>query len=1176
MSNISSSNLSATVSPAVDPKVSAWVSANAGSGKTYVLITRLVTLMLDGVAPEKLLCLTYTRSAAAEMQNRLYQLLGEWAQLSDAELSKAILQRTGFTIIEPLELYKARTLFARALETPGGLRVQTIHAFCESLLHRFPLEANLTPNFALMDDGESQQILTKICEQIITQPGDADTAMAVDELIRRLTGDDLHKLANQLIGAEAQGRSPHTVGVLQQMLSEKFETSSALPTILEEDMDDRMLEFVNSLKAIVPTVNKITTEVGGVNDIKARDRFLRLASLGERSLSELWLRVRDIFETASDRETRKKIFAKAVINYDVKFTQALKNLSERFHFLEANRRLLQRRRLTRAVYIFSFPLIRKYKAEKLRRNLLDYDDLIRHTNHLLANSEAVAWVQFKIDSGLDHILVDEAQDTSPEQWKVIRALADEFFTGISAREDTRTIFAVGDEKQSIFSFQGARPEKFDEMRHYFSGRAATANAAFASESLRVSRRSAPEILQAVDAVFSTPATRDGLTAQKEEINHIPFREDALGYVELWDMVKTDKPKVEDSPGDIPSSIAEVSDRTILADRIADKIVSLLKNADHEIRQGDILILVRKRDSFFYEMLKALRNRKGDIRIAGADRMKLLDQLVVKDLLVAGEIALIPQNDLALAIFLRSPFCRCDEDMLRGLAYGRNGSLYQALADAVAQPDCDAALVQALSAINWLVENASRLTPFDFFSQYLARQNVDGRSGLYQLTERLGYEIEDPVAEFLRLALEYERHEVPSIQGFISWARATAAEIKRDMEQGVDAVRIMTVHGAKGLEAPIVFLPDNGLNPVRVGHDRVDEEAGMLMWSSSKKELTDMERQARVHKEALDLAESQRLLYVALTRACDRLYIGGYAGAGRDPHAHSWYGQIAENFKPIAMHNDGCDYAYWSFGDELKAGPWLKDENREAQSLPAPAWVFETIRAPMVKMTKSGQTPGQAGDIFAADTPRDQTVNASNIIVSSTIGKDVASSAAQKSLSKQSQLAIQKGNILHRLLQYLPAVAPEHRDASMVEYLAHYAEQYDAQTRAVMAEQVLGVLSNPALAPLFADGSRAEQPLVGNLIRADGSALRISGQIDRYCELDDAIWIADYKTGRRDASGRVPSAYLNQMAAYRALVQIISGRTDIKCLLIWTQTGTVDWLAAADLDRVTEEILSVAS
>jgi ATP-dependent helicase/nuclease subunit A len=1156
-----SGTLTDSVSPAVNPKVSAWVSANAGSGKTYVLITRLVTLMLDGVAPEKLLCLTYTRSAAAEMQNRLYQLLGEWARLSDTELSQAILQRTGFTIVEALELYKARTLFARALETPGGLRVQTIHAFCESILHRFPLEANLTPNFSLMDDGETWQILTKICEQIITHPDDEEIAKAVDMLIRNLTGDDLQKLAKQLIGAEATGKSPDTVAVLQRRLSELFSASPSLPQILEADIEPRMLDFANEIKAFLPRIDEVVIAVEGARNKEARDRFFRLADLDRRSVSEIWLRVRDIFETASKGTRRKQLFTKAFIEHDHKLVEDLENLSDRFHIIEANRRLIQRRRLTRAVYTFSFPLIRKYKAEKVRRNLLDYDDLIRHTNYLLANSQAVAWVQFKIDSGLDHILVDEAQDTSPEQWKVIRALADEFFTGMSAREDTRTIFAVGDEKQSIFSFQGARPEKFDEMRRYFAERAATAESGFASESLRVSRRSAPEILQAVDAVFSTPATRDGLTAQKEEIRHAAYRQNDTGYVELWDMIETQKVTIEDSPADIPQTQASVSDQTTLADRIADKIVHLLKDPDHEIRQGDILILVRKRDDFFYAMLKALRNRKGDIRIAGADRMKLLDQLVVKDLLIAGEVALIPQNDLALAIFLRSPFCACDEDMLRALAYGRTGSLYQALVEAAEQTTCALALKQALSALHWLMDSASRLTPFDFFSQFLARQNEEGRSGLYQLTERLGYEIEDPVAEFLRLALEYERYEVPSIQGFINWVRATAAEIKRDMEQGVDAVRIMTVHGAKGLEAPIVFLPNSGASPVRVGRDRVDEEAGMLMWSSSGKELTEMERDARVHKEALDLAESQRLLYVALTRACDRLYIGGYLGPRKEVHEHSWYAQIAENFKPIALHHAASDYAYWSLGDEGKAGPWLKGETVEpVEMAPPPAWVFETVSASLMSSNRR---------------PQDRLVHASNILGAQNISQYVPSAATARALSKPPQLAIQKGNILHRLLQYLPALSPEYRQASMAAYLDHYSEQYDVQTRAAMAEQVNGVLSSPALAPLFADGSRAEQPLVGNLIRSDGSVLRVSGQIDRYCELDDAIWIADYKTGIRDAQGGIPDVYLSQMAAYRALVQIISGREDIKCLLIWTQTGEIDWLASADLDRITQEILTVA-
>lgn len=1148
---------------AARPNISAWVGANAGSGKTYVLISRLVTLMLKGSPPERLLCLTYTRSAAAEMQGRLFDLLSEWALLDDIELKDKVFERTGFELTTSDEFYRARTLFARALETPGGLRVQTIHAFCESLLHRFPLEAGLVPGFELLDDVRGNEVIEDIVSTLMRYEDDPDLASGIDLLSRHMQTDDLIVLAKRLIRERSRYHRPDTLEGLHRHLSEMFG---------DVDMNrlaQQQMALIADLHGLEPELLKRSLESQASTDQKLAENLRAFKAAPD--FSAQWSVLKTIFLTGKG-ELRKQIFTKAFHKSTPELADTLVEMQNTFYSFERMSRIANARALSDALYRLADRLLQEYYLHKHRANELDYDDLIDFSNHLLINAQSAAWVMFKIDGGLDHILIDEAQDTSERQWRLINALAEEFFVGASAREETRTIFAVGDEKQSIFSFQGADPSAFDAMRQHFERLVVEAGSTFKHVPLTMSRRSTPEILEAVDAIFKPTEHRAGLTVSDQDILHEAYRAHDVGYVEVWPAIRIDRIKSDDTPDAIPDITSVQTPSVLLAERIALKIRSLLDQPGGHIRPQDILVLVRQRNAFFAEMLRALNAQA--IPIAGADRMSLLDEVAIKDLIIAGEVALIPENDLALAILMRSPLVGMNEEALFEIAYNRSGSLVEALfAAAQAQPT-NTTYTAARDLIVWLTKAVDELTPFDFYAQLLS-----GRGGQAQLKARLGPQIDDAISELLRLALNYERGDPASLQGFLDWVQNNATEIKRDMDQESEAVRIMTVHGAKGLEAPIVFLPDNCQPPSQSARQRIFISHNNLAWRAKTAETfeSDLERQAAAFSD--DLEESRRLLYVALTRAKDRLYIGGYMGGSANsnstPNPASWYGMVAASPPANARCHDpdlvatadGDASFVWSLGEEEKAGPFRKeDKETPLMTEPVPAWLSNHFKPETVLSSEK-------------EAPRAFEHIVQPIAVTTFIGHHNESIerprdwlADEQSEQIQTMRASDLGQIIHRLFEHLPDVARTDRDKIADNYLSLYAPTLNLADRAQQVAAINRVLDNPSLAPLFGQGARAERPIIGWLTAPAKKTVYLTGQIDRYVHdhAQNWIWIADFKTGIPQYDNQ---AYLGQMALYRHLLREASGVDDIRCSLIWTQSGENTFFDTDKLDRALEDIFT---
>ena len=1144
---------------ASDPKASAFVAANAGSGKTYVLVSRILRLLIEGCDPSRILALTYTTAAAANMANRVFRDLSDWVGLDDGALAERLIKLDG-TRPDADRLRRARRLFARAIETPGGLKIQTIHAFCERVLHLFPFEANVPAQFDMLDEPSRDAMLTEILQAVIHEGiagADPDLAGSVDRLIGE-TG---------LASFEATIRM--ALGVADRIRAE-----AADPAALDALMARVALALGVPPDASVDTV-RTEMKAGRIEDDTAHRMMglLMASSANDTKLGgalEASLSASDIdawedayfsvfFKSDGDPRAESRCVTKPLNDKHPFIRTTLLAEQTRLMGLIERRKAAACLARTRALLHVASAVIARYEAAKIRRGALDFNDLIARTRALLQRAGA-HWVLYKLDSGIDHLLVDEAQDTSPEQWDILRRLTEEFHAGAGARSGTRTVFAVGDPKQSIFSFQGADPAEFARSSDYFAARMARNDEAgarslrFHAERLTVSFRSAPDILAAVDAVFAIPAHYAGLETPPEPTVHQSQRQDAPGRVELWPIARTeraDPPESWTAPIDEPG---ENAPPVKLARQIAAHIARLVapgspdriaegRDGFRPIRPGDVLILVRKRGVFFDTMIRALKN--AGLPVAGADRLKLQSHIAVMDLVALGEAMLTPEDDLTLATVLRSPLFGFDEAALLALAAGRSGSLVTALSGFTG----DARIERAARAFEDLQAVAAREGPFGFYAHVLGPGQ--GRAAIHA---RLGAEADDAIDEFLRLALEHDHGRKSSLALFLGAFREAEIEIKRDMESGRDEVRVMTVHGAKGLEAPIVYLPDTTASSGRAGDDTLFDldltrQDWLPAWSPAKALDSAPVVAAREAAAELDRQEHRRLLYVALTRPRDRLYITGYANRDGAP-AGSWYAMVetALNALLVPVPDDGLQ-PEGARRLENRAWPADADGDRAAPApaaIPAlPAWLSAPAPTEAVSFP-----PIKPSDALEAADRTDRPV------------EDASARAAR-----------QRGLLIHALLETLPDLPETGRASAADAYLAARGEAFSEAERKAMVEGVLALLARPELAPLFGPASRAEAPIAGTLTRPGRTSRPVSGQIDRIAVLEDCVIVADYKTATRAPTSQASIAerHVAQLAAYRALVSALYPDRPVRCLIVYTASLDVFEISAERLDAALDQI-----
>ena len=1092
---------------ASEPAASTWLSANAGSGKTRVLTDRVARLLLAGVQPQHVLCLTYTKAAASEMQNRLFKRLGEWAMMQDADLHAALLTLGDSGAHDHDTLARARRLFARAIETPGGLRIQTIHSFCATLLRRFPLEAGVSPQFTELDDRTARLMRAEIVEEL------ADTLAPeiMVEIARIYTGDDFTRLMEQVVSGRAGfalAKSPDDIRAEFAIAPDESEASLFADVFLGNEAD------------LIGQIIPVLQQAGG-NDEKAATKLSAL-DLARPDLAFLAVLETVLLTGSSAAEP----FVAKIGSFPTKATRArlghllppLEDLMRRVESARWRRIGLQAAERTAVLHRFASAFLPIYAARKSARGWLDFDDLIQKAITLLTDPRVAAWVLFRLDGGIDHILVDEAQDTSPDQWRVIELLSTEFTAGEGTRKGGRTLFVVGDKKQSIYSFQGADIAAFDQKHRSFRARFEAAGQQMQSLQLEYSFRSSPAILQLVDRTFADHFPE----AMGNNILHLAFKDDMPGRVDLWPLIEPVKTVGNEDWQDPVDLISETHHSAQLALKIATEIKAMIEagtqiptdKGNRPVHAGDFLILVQRRSALFSEVIRCCKQL--GLPIAGADRLKLGAELAVKDLAALLSFLATPEDNLSLAALLRSPLCGWSEAELYDLAHGRKGFLWEALRARTEDHR------ETLAMLSDLRNQSDFLRPYDLIERALTRH--DGRR---RLLARLGPEAEDGIDEFLLQALAYERLDVPSLTGFLIWLETDEVEVKRQMDSEGQRIRVMTVHGAKGLEAPIVILPDTA---DRTPQDREEIyllPSGVPVWKTAKDASPSIIAESRAAREKRRQDESLRLLYVALTRARCWLIV---AGAGEAKLERG--GQGKATAKPRS------EWAWYRLVEAAinELGPLPLDQNRLRHSFgswPTPIGMpLETAARTPIAL------PGWAHNPAPIALREAQMLSPSNLG-----GEKVLSGEA----ALMSEDAKARGTALHLLLEHMPDIEAIHwRDLS--ERLIK-----DENLRADVFNEAVALLTAPDLVDLFAKKALVEVP-----ITADLPIGRILGSIDRLIVETDKITAIDYKSNRLvpSTADQVPEGLLRQIGAYHfALGQIYPERV-IEVAILWTRTGVL--------------------
>ncbi|QDL91773.1 double-strand break repair helicase AddA [Paroceanicella profunda] len=1178
---------------ASEPLASTWVAANAGSGKTRVLTDRVARLLLAGTPPAKILCLTYTRAAAAEMQSRLFRRLGAWAMMEDDALHAA-LQELQVAPLEaaPARLATARRLFAQALETPGGLKIQTIHAFCDTLLRRFPLEAGVSPGFRVLDDRSAARLLEEV-RDTLALAAETGESPAFDEMAALLTEDGL----SGIVSAVLRHRAAFPGAVSRPALAR------ALGLTAERSAPERLAAAVDGLRPQDLDDIATTLMIGAGKKEQALAAALRAAgkALGpaeapgavEAALAGLegaFLRKDGGLLAASTLTTKKTREA------DPEMPDTLLALQACVAEVREERLALATLERSLKLHRFATAFLAAYEARKSALGMLDFDDLVQRSRALLTRSSMAAWALYRLDGGIDHILVDEAQDTSPAQWDVITALTEEFLSGLGARETERTLFVVGDQKQSIYSFQGAEPRAFGAKRDWFGARLAELGSRLAEGALQHSFRSAPAILELVDHVF-TGAAAQGLARAGERISHVAFHAAKPGRVELWPYIPTpEKAEAPEwwEPLDQP---ARNDPRLLLAATLAGEIAGWLEEgrpvpgAGRAMRAGDILILVQRRDLLARALIRELKTR--GVPVAGEDRMVIGAELAVRDLLAVLRFVVTPEDELSLAAALRSPLFGLSEDGLFALSRARDGgTLWQALRKGGHEA--------AVALLTDLRDNADYLRPFELLERLLTRHG-----GRARLLARLGPEVEDAVDELLAQALAYEQAEVPSLPGFLRWIDADAITVKREMDAEADQVRVMTVHGSKGLEAPVVLLPDTAPRKIRARGDVIARD-GTGLWATAKAHAPRAILESRDEEAAAEAEERRRLLYVALTRAESLLVV---CGAGTlEGWETGWYHLVAEGMEragarpapaPAGLEGEMRVFAPLEEATGAEAPPSAASgpppapgqtshpspvqaphstperaphpapkqaspsaPERAPHPAPAqaphstperaphpsptaaerePALETKSSRLPVPGQPAGAQPEAPAGlpDWLSAPTPPAPV--APGVLAPSGLG---GAHALPGEAGEDEAKALARGSALHLLLEHLPALPATARDVAAARLLGPEADP------ALLAE-ALGVLAMPEAAEIFGPEALAEAGVAADLPALGGA--RIAGRLDRLVVSGTRVLAVDFKSNRvlPGTPEAVPEALLRQMGAYQAALEQVWPGARVETALLWT-------------------------
>ena len=1116
---------------AADPIAAAWVSANAGSGKTRVLTNRVARLLLNGTPPHRVLCLTFTKAAAANMQNRLVERLGEWSMLPDNLLRERLLDLGEQPeSLDAAKLASARTLFAQALETPGGLKMQTIHAFSTTLLRRFPLEAGVSPQFSSIDDRAARRLRFEILEFMAHQHPDAFDAAA-----RYCSAEDVENLVEEISTKRYSFDSRPT----RQAIAAQFGLSpDAREPEIGNLLNDDNRQLLEQLMQVLRTSSS-------VRDQQALQKIERMNLLSPAADDVMILE--NVFLKGAGAKEPYSPKCDAFPTKDARIALSGNILRLNEFMVDVDRFRQQRigagaMQKAFALHDFAHPFLNEYARRKKISAQLDFNDLVFTTLRLIQSPASADWVLYRLDGGIDHILVDEAQDVNPMQWDIIAKLAEDFTSGQGAHsERKRTVFAVGDEKQSIYGFQGAAPEKFFEMQQHFGDRFNNARLPFRSCDMNYSFRSSQVILDLIDSVFAS------ISAGREfdsGMAHRAFNASLPGRVDLWPFIESGEPTNEGIWESVEAGLSQMPPHVVLAQNIAGFCQSITsepvslptKDGPRRVDPGDILILVQRRGDLFHSVIRELKIQ--GLPVAGTDRLSLTEELAVRDLSALISFLANPEDNLSLAAILRSPLFEISERQLYDLRKSSDQTLWAQLkAQAAEHP-------QTTHVLRDLLRRTGFLRPYDLIERMLT---VHG--GRERLTARLGREPEEAIDALLAQALDYETQEPPSALGFADWMQAESIDIKRQLDSAKGQIRVMTVHGAKGLESPIVIIPDSAERRARVDDRILTSADGVALWAVDKDRMPEVLAQAREKELAREKRERLRLLYVALTRAESWLVM---CGAAKKRSADgfergAWYDLVENGLENLRAEGRNCQQIAGVLpdGEEISrfcGGEW-----------PAEGASIIGERQDDARLPDWMNVP-----VFSSPAPR-------KVLAPSDLG---GAKIVRGSSDGVADAAI-RGEAVHYLLEILPDIEAERRRSTGRTIAERAARGLGKDIAEEIVSECISLIENPGLSHVFAEDSLTETAICAELDALDGRS--VFGIIDRLQIEPDRVSAIDFKTNTvvPEDETMIPDGIVRQMGAYRNMLATIYPGRKIEIAILWTRTGMLMQVSKAATDAALE-------
>lgn len=1077
---------------AAQPTVSTWLTANAGSGKTRVLTNRVARLLLNGVEPESILCLTYTTAAASEMQNRLFETLGAWAMLKDEALHDAL---TKLGERDVGDLARARTLFASAIEAPGGLKIQTIHSFCSKILRQFPLEAGVNPKFREIDESAQSDLIRTVIETIAN-----DKPHVLSQVQRAYSGEAVQELARDI--AKLAERFSTTLDRAEIFQAFDLSPNETVNQIVESAISSGDIVF---LKSLIP----VLLGSGRNRDASLAQAFMNLPAHPDHSALAILEASLLTKGDAANPFTCKLDVPTKNVRKSAPFAPILPqfhSIGERIERARQRRIALENAEYTHALHAFAHAFLPRYQAAKGDAGVLDFDDLIQRTKQLLT-TRSLHWVLYRLDARIDHVLVDEAQDTSPSQWDIIKALTEEMIAGDTGRN--RTLFVVGDKKQSIYSFQGADAAGFDARGTSFGEQLKSGPGMVKGELLH-SFRSSPAILDVVDSVFAHPDGTGSAT------RHRAFHDAMPGRVDLWPLVERTEKEPEQPWYDISQRTVDSDAQHQLAFMIAEYVKAMLeigtiqgKNGQsRRIRPGDIMVLVQRRSALFDKIISACKSH--ELPIAGADRLKVGSELAVRDVLALLSFLALPDDDLSLAAALRSPIFGWSEGDLYNLAANRAPKtfLWQELRRRRAE------FPETYDSLTLLRERVDFARPYELIHRILTRHH-----GRKRLLERLGPEAEDGIDELVNQALRYEATHVPSLTGFLAVAQASEITVKRETETSGNLIRVMTVHGAKGLESPIVVLPDTTFARPRNRQTIINGPQDIATLSQASDKCTPQMQSAKEAQRDADAAERDRLLYVAMTRAEKWLIVCGVRPAQDSGDRLNWHRQVEQGIDALAPETLSTPAG---IGRRYSVGHWPEDDRiteLETESDPEPV-NLEALGALPYADVKDVRSPSKLG------------------------GEKVLGGG-----SGEENGGARKGRQMHVLLEHLPGSSdPRGLAAALLAQGPDAASLHEVDALVSEAKSIIATHER-----LFRRDTLAEVD-----ISAFSPTLgaQVAGAIDRLVVDEARILAVDFKTNAHvpQHPGDTPDGILRQMGAYLEALEAVFPQREVDVAILWTATG----------------------